>query len=144
MPLGGAARQAHRGELVIPKRCRRFVSKPWCGELDFQRGRAEEHHPQSPVLDELSKPVIHIGATIARFLAHNQSRTDTEMPEAGRLGTRRRPKYRYAELDLLDEFSLADYGDRLLAVRQMHLGVRSRFATYDASAARLPRAELLR
>jgi predicted nucleic-acid-binding protein len=45
-------------------------------------------------------------------------------------------------LYLLDQFPSADFADCLLAARSTHLG-RSRFVTFDAGAARLPRAELL-
>lgn len=46
-------------------------------------------------------------------------------------------------LYLLDQFPAADFADCLLAARASHLG-RSRFVTFDAGAARLPRGELLR
>jgi predicted nucleic-acid-binding protein len=45
-------------------------------------------------------------------------------------------------LYLLNQFPTADFADCLLVARATHLG-RSRFATFDASAARLPRGELL-
>ena len=45
-------------------------------------------------------------------------------------------------LYLLDQFPSADFADCLLAARATHLG-RSRFVTFDAGAARLPRGELL-
>ena len=45
-------------------------------------------------------------------------------------------------LYLLDQFPSADFADCLLAARAAHLG-RSRFLTFDAGAARLPRGELL-
>jgi len=45
-------------------------------------------------------------------------------------------------LYLLDQFPSADFADCLLAARATHLG-RSRFVTFDAAAARLPRSELL-
>ena len=45
-------------------------------------------------------------------------------------------------LYLMDQFSTADFADCLLAARASHLG-RSRFVTFDAEAARLPRGELL-
>lgn len=45
-------------------------------------------------------------------------------------------------LYLLDQFQSADFADCLLAARATHLG-RSRFVTFDAGAARLPRGELL-
>jgi predicted nucleic-acid-binding protein len=45
-------------------------------------------------------------------------------------------------LYLLDQFPSADFADCLLAARATHLG-RSRFVTFDAAAARLPRGELL-
>lgn len=45
-------------------------------------------------------------------------------------------------LFLLDQHPGADFADCLLLARATHLG-RSRFLTFDASAARLPRAELL-
>jgi hypothetical protein len=45
-------------------------------------------------------------------------------------------------LYLLDQFPSADFADCLLLARATHLG-RSRFVTYDAGAARLPRGELL-
>ena len=45
-------------------------------------------------------------------------------------------------LYLLDQFPTADFADCLLAARATHLG-RSRFVTFDAGAARLPRGELL-
>lgn len=45
-------------------------------------------------------------------------------------------------LYLLEQFPSADFADCLLAARATHLG-RSRFVTFDAGAARLPRAELL-
>jgi predicted nucleic-acid-binding protein len=45
-------------------------------------------------------------------------------------------------LYLLDQFPTADFADCLLAARAAHLG-RSRFVTFDAAAARLPRGELL-
>jgi predicted nucleic-acid-binding protein len=38
--------------------------------------------------------------------------------------------------------SRADFADRLLSARAVHLG-RSRFMTFDVGASRLPRAELL-
>jgi predicted nucleic-acid-binding protein len=46
-------------------------------------------------------------------------------------------------LYLLDQHPAADFADCLLVARASHLG-RSRFVTFDAGAARLPRAELLR
>lgn len=46
-------------------------------------------------------------------------------------------------LFLLDQFASADFADCLLCARATHLG-RSRFVTFDAGAARLPRGELLR
>ncbi len=46
-------------------------------------------------------------------------------------------------LYLLNQFPAADFADCLLAARATHLG-RSRFLTFDAGAARLPRGELLR
>jgi predicted nucleic-acid-binding protein len=45
-------------------------------------------------------------------------------------------------LYLLDQFPSADFADCLLAAQAAHLG-RSRFVTFDASAACLPRGELL-
>lgn len=45
-------------------------------------------------------------------------------------------------LHLLDQFPSADFADCLLVARATHLG-RSRFVTFDAAAARLPRGELL-
>jgi predicted nucleic-acid-binding protein len=45
-------------------------------------------------------------------------------------------------LYLFDQFASADFADCLLAARAAHLG-RSRFVTFDAGAARLPRGELL-
>ena len=45
-------------------------------------------------------------------------------------------------LYLLEQFPDADFADCLLVARATHLG-RSRFLTFDAGAARLPRAELL-
>ena len=45
-------------------------------------------------------------------------------------------------LYLLDQFPSSDFADCLLAARAMHLG-RSRLVTFDAGAARLPRAEFL-
>lgn len=45
-------------------------------------------------------------------------------------------------LYLLDQFPSADFADCLLVARATHLG-RSRFVTFDAGAARLPRGELL-
>ena len=45
-------------------------------------------------------------------------------------------------LYLLDQFPSADFADCLLVARATHLG-RSRFVTFDARAARLPRGELL-
>jgi predicted nucleic-acid-binding protein len=45
-------------------------------------------------------------------------------------------------LYLLDQHPNADFADCLLAARAAHLG-RSRFVTFDAGAARLPRGELL-
>ncbi|MDE1947253.1 MAG: hypothetical protein KGI35_01420 [Burkholderiales bacterium] len=44
---------------------------------------------------------------------------------------------------LFDQFPSPDFANCLLAARAMRLG-RSRFVTFDAGAARLPRAELLR
>jgi predicted nucleic-acid-binding protein len=46
-------------------------------------------------------------------------------------------------LFLLDQFPAADFADCLLVARATHLG-RSRFLSFDAGAARLPRGELLR
>lgn len=46
-------------------------------------------------------------------------------------------------LYLLDQYPSADFADCLLCARAVHLG-RSRFVTFDARAARLPRGELLR
>ncbi|MBC7939295.1 MAG: hypothetical protein H7Z19_05940 [Chitinophagaceae bacterium] len=43
---------------------------------------------------------------------------------------------------LLGQFPSADFTDCLLAARATHLG-RSRFETFDAADARLPRGELL-
>ena len=45
-------------------------------------------------------------------------------------------------LYLLDQFPSADFADCLLIARAAHLG-RSRFLTFDESAGRLPRGELL-
>ena len=45
-------------------------------------------------------------------------------------------------LYLFDQYPSADFADCLLAARATHLG-RSRFVTFDAAAARLPRGELL-
>jgi predicted nucleic-acid-binding protein len=45
-------------------------------------------------------------------------------------------------LFLLDQFPSADFADCLLLARTTHLG-RSRFVTFDAGAALLPRGELL-
>jgi predicted nucleic-acid-binding protein len=45
-------------------------------------------------------------------------------------------------LFLFDQYASAEFADCLLAARATHLG-RSRFVTFDAGAARLPRAELL-
>ena len=45
-------------------------------------------------------------------------------------------------LYLLDQFPTADFADCLLVARATHLG-RSRFVTFDAGAAPLPRGELL-
>lgn len=45
-------------------------------------------------------------------------------------------------LQLWSQLPSADFADCLLSARAVHLG-RSRFLTFDAGAARLPRAELL-
>jgi predicted nucleic-acid-binding protein len=45
-------------------------------------------------------------------------------------------------LFLFDQFPTADFADCLLVARATHLG-RSRFVTFDAGAADLPRGELL-
>ncbi len=45
-------------------------------------------------------------------------------------------------LFLLDQFPSSEFADCLLVARATHLG-RSRFVTFDAGAARLPRGELL-
>jgi predicted nucleic-acid-binding protein len=45
-------------------------------------------------------------------------------------------------LYLFNQFASADFADCLLAARATHLG-RSGFLTFDAGAARLPRADLL-
>ncbi len=45
-------------------------------------------------------------------------------------------------LYLLDQFPSADFADCLLVARATHLGC-SRFVTFDAGAARLPRGEFL-